>query len=225
MSDKAKQAAAALAASWIEGGMIVGLGSGSTAYCFIQSLIERCRKGLLIEAVASSQASFDLAQKGGLDLIDFNAAPRVDITVDGADEIDEKKRMIKGGGGAHVREKILASSSKEMVVIVDSTKVVSKLGKRKLPVEILYYGSFATRAKIENLGLQGSWRMSGDTFYISENGNLIFDITFPSLPSQMEELHEQICQIPGVIDTGFFSNLAGRVIVGYPDGTTKIWKE
>lgn len=218
--EKAKECAARTAAEFIEQGQIVGLGTGSTAIYFIDALIERCKRGLKIRAVPSSRHSSDRAQKGGIEIIDINSTPRIDITVDGADEVDPQKRMIKGRGGAHVREKILASSSTEMVVIVDETKMVKHLGTVPLPVEILFYGSPATRQKIENLGFNGKWRMNSDgTIFISENGNLIFDIAFDSPPADPEKIHEKLIQIPGVIDTGFFFGLAGRVVVGYYDGS------
>lgn len=224
MSKEAKWAAGRKAAEWIRSGMIVGLGSGSTAECFIHSLIERCKNGLHIKAVASSRASANLAQKGGIELLDINSVPRIDITVDGADEIDTKKRMIKGGGGAHVREKILACASGEMVVIVDETKLVPSIGYSKLPVEILFYGSPSTRSKIEEIGFGGKWRQNDDqeTLFITENGNLIFDIHFEAPPETPEEVHQMIRSIPGVVDTGFFFNLAGRVIVGYHNGKVEI---
>lgn len=221
--DSAKKIAAIKAVEFIKNGMIVGLGTGTTAAHFIEELIQRCQKGLHIQAVASSRHSADQAQKGGIQVLDINDVPRIDITVDGADEIDSKKRMIKGGGGAHVREKILASSSSEMIVIVDETKLVSSLGKAKLPVEIMFYGSPATRRKIEELGYQGNWRMeSGEDLFISENGNLIFDIHFDSPPRSPEKIHDQLLHIPGVVDTGFFFNIATRVVIGYSDGRVEI---
>ena len=221
--EEAKRAAGRKAAELIENGMIVGLGTGSTAACFIDALSERCRNGLKIEAAASSRASTDQAQKGGIQVVDLNSVSRIDITVDGADEIDPLKRMIKGGGGAHVREKILAAASGEMIVIIDESKQVPSVGRTKLPVEILFYGSPSTRKKIEDLGYEGKWRMNGDgTFFISENGNLLFDIRFDSPPLSPEETHEKIIRIPGVVDTGFFFGLAGRVIVGRADGSVEI---
>lgn len=223
MRDDAKIAAGQKAVEFIKSGMIVGLGSGSTAECFIRALIEACRKGLRIEAVSSSRASTDLAKKGGIPVLDINTVSRIDITVDGADEIDPKKRMIKDGGGAHVREKILASSSDELIVIVDNTKLVPMIGTKKLPIEVLFYGSPATRMKIEKLGYSGKWRMNQDgTLFVTENGNLLFDIYFDSPPQSPEHLHEALINIPGVIDTGFFFNLAGRVIIGFPNGKTEI---
>jgi ribose 5-phosphate isomerase A len=221
--ENGKRAAAELAAGWIEEGMIVGLGTGSTALHFIRCLIEKCRLGLKIRAVPSSRHSAEIAKAGGIPVVDINSVPRIDMTVDGADEIDSQKRMIKGGGGAHVREKILAASSREMVVIVDETKLVSALGKQKLPVEVLFYGSPATREKLEQLGFSGKWRLHADnTLFITENGNLIFDISFASPPPIPEKEHLKILQVPGVVDTGFFFGIAGRVIVGYDDGHTEI---
>jgi ribose 5-phosphate isomerase A len=221
--DLAKQRAAQRGAEFIEDGQIVGLGTGSTAVHFIDALIERCKKGLQIRVVPSSRHSADRAQRGGLEVLDINSAPRIDITVDGADEIDPKKRMIKGRGGAHVREKILAASSTEMVVIVDESKLVPRLGVGILPVEILFYGSPATRQKIEDLGFEGKWRMNPDgTLFVSENGNLLFDLSFGSPLTDPEREHAKLIQIPGVIDTGFFFGLAGRIIIGYWDGNIKV---
>ncbi|MBI5272713.1 MAG: ribose-5-phosphate isomerase RpiA [Chlamydiia bacterium] len=223
--EDAKQASGYKAAEFVENGMIVGLGTGTTTAYFIQALLGRMGKGLNIQTVASSRHSADQARKGGLTVLDINEAPRIDLTVDGADEIDPQKRMIKGGGGAHVREKILASSSTEMVVIVDETKLVPQLGHVKLPVEILFYGSSATQSKIDALGYKGAWRMDpSGTLFLSENGNLIYDIHFPFPPKHPEQLHLQMIQIPGVVDTGFFFRLAGRVVVGRSDGSTYLLK-
>ncbi len=221
--DTAKQLAAWKAAEFIESGQIVGLGTGSTAVFFIDALIERCQKGLRVRAVPSSRHSSDRAAAGGIEILDINSAPRIDITVDGADEIDPKKRMIKGRGGAHVREKILAVSSGEMVVVIDETKLVDRLGKARLPVEILFYGSPATRQKVEDLGFEGKWRMNEDgTLFITENGNLLFDIAFESPPVDPESVHAQLIAIPGVVDTGFFFGIAGRIVIGYSDGSVKV---
>lgn len=213
--DTAKKSVGTEAAQLIQSGMIVGLGSGTTAEFFIEALAAR---KLPIKAVSSSRRSADLAKSKGIPILDLNEVTHIDITVDGADEIDPKKRMIKGGGGAHVREKILAAASREMVVIVDETKLVSQLGKAKLPVEILAYGSAMTQRKIEALQYKGAFRKN----FVTDNGNLIFDIQLPSPTSQPEKIHEQLIQIPGVVDTGFFFHLAGRVLVGHANGTVKI---
>lgn len=220
MHEQGKQAAGAKAAELIENGMIVGLGTGSTAAYFIEALTQR---RLHIRAVASSRTSAELAKKGGIHVVDINEVPRIDITVDGADEIDPSKRMIKGGGGAHVREKILAYASKEFIVIVDESKCVERLGKAKLPVEVLFFGSPSTRHQIEKLGYKGEWRVQNDgSFFLTENGNLIFDIHFPHLVQHPEAEHLKIIQVPGVVDTGFFFHIAGRVLIGDAHGSVRI---
>lgn len=223
MFNDAKVAAGRKAAQLIQDGMVVGLGSGSTAECFIDSLIQRCQKGLKVQAVSSSRASTDRAKKGGIEVLDINTVKRIDVTVDGADEIDAKKRMIKGGGGAHLREKILAAASQEMVVVVDESKVVASIGTKKLPIEVVFFGSVATKKKIEKLGYPAHWRLNADeTLFITENGNLLLDLHFPSPPKNPEEMDAELHHIPGVVETGFFFHMAGRVIVGYNDGDIKI---
>jgi ribose 5-phosphate isomerase A len=219
----AKKAAGRFAASLIEPGMVVGLGSGTTAETFIDALGQKVQAGLSISAVASSRASADRARRLHIPLVDINTVSRIDITIDGADQIDRQKRMIKGGGGAHLREKILAASSSEMVVVIDPSKIVSQLGNTKLPVEILFYGFSSTLARIEASGLTGHLRKGPDsTLFLTDNGNLLFDISLPPALSSPEALHTQLLHIPGVLDTGFFFNLAGRVIVGHPDGTATL---
>ncbi len=224
--EEAKQNVGKKAAELIENGMIVGLGTGSTANYFIDHLIERYKRGLHIKAVASSKASLERAAKGGIPIFDMNDIPHIDITVDGADEIDSKKRMIKGGGGAHVREKILASSSNEMIVIVDESKLVDRIGRGRLPVEIIFFGSPATKRKIEKLGYKSRWRIEQDgSIFVTENGNIILDIEFESPPLNPEHDHAQLIQIPGVVDTGFFFHLAGRVVIGYFDGRVEVGQQ
>lgn len=213
-----KKALGKYAASFIQDGMLVGLGTGSTAACFIESLIERCNQGLKITAVSSSLRSMQQARQGNISVIEMDSVTLIDLTVDGADEIDPQKRMIKGGGGAHVREKIVASSSLEMIVIVDESKLVSTLGACGLPVEILPFGHQATLFKLRQLGYNGTLRKKEDqTPYLSDNRNYIFDIHSPSLFHSPEHDHNCIIKIPGVVDTGFFFDLATKVLVGYAD--------
>ena len=204
--------------------MIVGLGTGSTANYFIEELAFRVKQGLNLKAaVPSSKQSHDLAKRLALPVQDINDVPFIDITVDGADEIDPLKQMIKGGGGAHVREKILAANSQEMIVIIDETKRVPKVGVGKLPVEILFFGSPATRNSLEKMGYFGKWRLNKEGgLFVTENSNLIYDVVFDMPPAYPEQIHEEMIHIPGVIDTGFFFNLAGRVIVGFLDGRFEI---
>jgi ribose 5-phosphate isomerase A len=218
-TDAIKKTVAYKAAELVENGMHIGLGTGSTVFFFIERLIQRCKKGLKIRAIASSEQSLQQAKAGNIPLLDIDAVSTLDLTVDGADEIDPQKRMIKGGGGAHVREKIVATMSREMIVIIDESKLVTALGKHKLPVEILPFARNAIFHHIGKAGYKGEFRKKNDgKLFVSDNGNLLIDIHFDSLRKNPEQDHETLLHIPGVVDTGFFFNLAGRVIVGFADG-------
>lgn len=218
-----KRAAGEAAAKLIQEGMLVGLGTGSTSAYFIAALSQRCRDGLRIEAIASSPTSHQLALNGGIPLVDSNRLTWLDITVDGADAVDPQKRMIKGGGGALLREKILAKMSKEMIVIVDDSKLVSVLGGCPLPVEILPFAYKATIHHIESLGLKGVMRQKGSgDLYLTDNHNYIYDIFFNGAMSSPEALESSLVAIPGVIETGLFLQIAGRIIVGNGDGTIQV---
>ena len=207
------------AAELVENNMLLGLGTGSTAFYFIERLIQRSQQGLKVEVVASSQKSFIQAKQGDLNLLDINKISSLHLTVDGTDQIDPQKRMIKGAGGAHVREKIMASMSQEMLVIIDESKMVKELGKTKVPVEILPFAAKATIHHIEQAGYKGFLRTNIDqSLYITDNQNYLFDIYFPTFISSPEQEHQKLIQIPGVIDTGFFFNLVKRVIIGFFDG-------
>jgi ribose 5-phosphate isomerase A len=222
-TDSIKKAVGYRAAELIENGMLVGLGTGTTVYYFIEKLIEKCKNGLKIQAAASSNQSLKQAKEGRIPLLDIDKVSALDITVDGADEIDPLKRMIKGGGGALVREKIIAAMSKEMVVIVDEKKLVPALGKAKLPVEIIPFAKNSILHHIEKADYRGSFRKKADgTPYVTDNGNLIVDIHFDTPRENPEIDHDALIHIPGVVDTGFFFNLAGRVIVGFADGQVVI---
>lgn len=217
--EELKKKAGYKAANFVENNMVVGLGTGSTAYYFIEKLIARTREeNLNIQVVASSSHSLDQARKGGLNILDINTITSIDLTVDGADEIDAQKRMIKGGGGALLREKILASTSKEMIVIVDEGKQVPLLGHKKLPVEVVPFACAATFHKIQKLGLSAEFRKQGPHLYQTDNGNYIIDIFYNTSLENPEREHALLKEIPGVIETGFFFHLAGRVIVAYFDG-------
>ena len=156
-------------------------------------------------------------------MVDINELSHLDITVDGADEIDSEKRMIKGGGGALLREKILASMSREMIVVVDESKLSPHLGHKKLPVEIIPFAHMVTFRKIEKLGNPAVFRKAKDgSVYLTDNGNYIVDITFHSPLTDPETVDLALREIPGVVETGFFFNLAGRVIIGFSDGQVVI---
>lgn len=221
-NDKAKRAAGSAAAMLVQEGMKVGLGTGSTAFFFIEELIKRCQDGLKIQAVATSVASTEQAQAGNIPLIAEDQLEHLDLVVDGADEIDREMQMIKGGGGALFHEKIIASAASEMVVVVDENKIVDKLGKHKLPIEITPFGVLSIRAQLKHLGVEGELRIKGGELYKTDSGNLILDADIEKYPSRYQDLDAQILRIPGVIETGFFWNLAKRVIVGYSDGHYEI---
>ena len=215
-----KKAVGYEAAELIQNGMRVGIGTGSTVYFFIERLIQKCKEGLLISAFSSSMASEKQAREGGIPIL--TEMTELDITVDGADEIDPQKRMIKGGGGALFREKIIASASSEMIVIIDESKLVTHLGKRPLPVELTTYATPSIIRKINQAGYKGHIRMTAEkTPFITDNGNYIYDIYFDTLRESPEEDEERLIHIPGVIDTGFFFHLAGRVLIGYEGGEVK----
>lgn len=220
--EQAKKSVGQKAADLIENGMIVGLGTGTTAYWFIESLSARCKKNLKIQAVASSSSSLEQALKGGIPILDINTLTSIDITVDGADEIDAQKRMIKGRGGALLKEKIIASMSREVIIIVDETKLVSKLGKCPLPVEILPFGYLSTIHKLETLGFSGQLRQKDNTLLMTENGNYIYDISLSPETTSPFEHNQRIIQVPGVIETGFFLELTKKVMVGFLDGRVQM---
>lgn len=222
MYDTSKIAAARKAVELIQDGMTVGLGTGSTASKFIELLAKRCSKEPLhIACIASSIRSEELAISLGLYVRGIDAVESIDITVDGADEVDPKMRIIKGLGGALLREKIIASSSKECVIIVDPSKMVEHLGAASLPIEVIHFGHTFTAKKLSHMGYESALRKSGSEPYITDNGNVIYDITLPKkiIP---EEEEDKIKSIPGVVETGFFLNIAKKIIVGFEDGTTKV---
>lgn len=219
----AKEAAGKAAAALIEPGMLIGIGTGTTAACFIDALIERVQEGLRISAVATSNASAERAAAGGIAMRDINDITSVDLTVDGADEINRSMEMIKGGGGALLREKIVASMSDSMTVIIDSSKEVAQLGAAPLPIEIIPFAFRATLHHIEKAGFKGKLRHYQEGgIYITDNGNYIFDIAFDEPIVNVQAIDERLKQIAGVVETGLFFNLASQVIVGFSDGHTEI---
>ena len=219
----AKKAAGKAAAELIEEGMLVGLGTGSTASFFIEALGKRCQEGLKISAIATSQQSTRQAEQLGIPLKDPETITSLDVTVDGADEIDHHKNMIKGGGGALLREKILAQSSQEMIVIIDETKLVNHLGTHPLPVEIAPFIYRSTLQRLEAKGYQGVLRLKRHNMpYLTDNGNYIVDIQYSTPITDPIKEQEKLKSITGVIETGLFFQLAGRIVIGYEDGFVKV---
>ncbi|CAN7189291.1 ribose-5-phosphate isomerase RpiA [Paenibacillus sp. LjRoot56] len=215
---EAKKAAAEQAVAEIREGMIVGLGTGSTAYWAIQGLGARVQNGLHIQAVATSVASENLAKELGIPLIPFADISEIDVTIDGADEVDSAWHLIKGGGGALLREKIVAFSSRKLIIVVDESKVVAQLGAFPLPVEVVKFGYELTIRKLRALGCKPKVRAADRQPFVTDNGNYIIDCDFGSIPNPAE-LHQAINGIPGVVENGLFIGMASQVIVGYKDGS------
>lgn len=217
--NEAKKAAGVKAVEFVKEGMLLGLGTGSTVYYFIEALAQKCREeGLKVQALATSKKSEALAQAHGIPLLSPGEVNSLDLIVDGADEIDSEWRMIKGGGGALLREKIAAFMAPERVIIIDPSKRVKSLGGVPLPTEILPWGKKATEEALKEMGLNGVWREG----FLSDNGHPILDLKLPAGLHSPEEWEAHITAIPGVLATGFFFHLASRIIVGYPDGKVEV---
>jgi ribose 5-phosphate isomerase A len=222
--DQIKERIGQAAASIVEDGMVIGLGTGSTAAYFIQALAKRVDvEGLTIVTVASSHTSEKLARELGLSFVSMDAIDMIDITFDGADEIDPQKQMIKGAGGALLKEKILAYASRELVIMVDSSKCVDTLGKAKVPVEVVQFGHHLTQAHLSSLATSCTMRTRGDGKpFITESQHFIYDLLVESPINSPALLDQQLRKIPGVVETGLFYNIAGRIFIGYNDGTVKL---
>lgn len=229
-----KQAAAKKALEFIRPGMRLGIGTGSTAEEFIRLLAAEVRRGLVISAVPTSERSRALCAELGVPPADFAALPQLDITIDGADEIDSHLRLIKGGGGALLREKITAYASAEMLVIADESKLVAQLGAFPLPIEVNSFGLAATQyaiaAQAAALGLHGVITLraahaaaagKNRTPFITDGGHYILDAQFRALPAP-EKLAEALCGIAGVVEHGLFFHPHCRALVAQKTGSVKI---
>ncbi|MGG1616988.1 ribose-5-phosphate isomerase RpiA [Paenibacillus sp. NRS-1782] len=212
-----KQKAAEKAVEAIQDGMKVGLGTGSTAYWAIQKIGERVAQGLHIEAVATSQASEDQARELGIPIVPFDQIGRLDVTIDGADEVNEQLVLVKGGGGALLREKIVESNSNRLIIIVDESKDVKVLGAFPLPVEVVPFASVWTLEAIQQTGCQAKWRMKDGERFLTDNGNYIVDCHYGTIENP-QELEIRLNQIPGVVDNGLFINMADQVIIARANG-------
>ncbi|MGN6616116.1 MAG: ribose-5-phosphate isomerase RpiA [Ilyomonas sp.] len=218
----AKRIAAEKAVEYIKSGITVGLGTGSTAKFAIEKLgYKIVSEGLQIKAVATSKASDALARSVNVPIIPFSTIDAIDITIDGADEVDEDLNLIKGGGGALLREKIVASNSKQLIIVADNKKLVKHLGKFPLPVEVIPFGYEMTIKKLEKLGCKPVLRKKDDEVFMTDNGNYIIDCSFGNI-LHPKQLHDDINAIVGVVENGLFINMANKVIIGFEDGHTNI---
>jgi ribose 5-phosphate isomerase A len=213
-SDQEKQAAARASLKFIQEGNIVGLGSGSTAAYFIQFLGERVRGGLKIRGIPTSVDAQRLAQSCGIPLTTLDQVGHIDVDVDGADEFDPQLRLIKGGGGALLREKIVASVSRKFVVVADSAKQVAMLGKFPLPVEVIAFAQTVLTRRITVLGATVKLRQNAQGVpYKTDEGHHILDCHFGQIPDP-PALARTLSDMPGVVEHGLFINLASVVLVG-----------
>jgi len=222
MSINLKKLAGEKAIDYIRDGMIVGLGTGSTTYFFIKKIGEEIKKGLDMIGIPTSLASEKLAKSLDIPLSSLSEYQTIDVTIDGADQVDPELNLIKGGGGALLREKIVASCSNKVLIVVDESKMVKKLSYT-LPVEVTPFGWKTTLKKLEYLGLNTSLRKNKEIkeIFVSDNGNFIIDCQYQEIT---EELETRINMIPGVIENGSFRNMADIVLVGTKRGIKKFNK-
>ena len=222
--DTWKRLAGEAAVELVESGMVVGIGTGSTAAYMIQALARHIQAGLhIIGAVPTSEATEQLASSLGIPLTDLNAHPELDLAIDGTDEIDGHLNLIKGGGGALLREKIVASASHRFIVIADVTKQVMQLGLRAvLPVETIPFAVTPVSRRLQALGASVQIRQRSNQVFITDNGNMILDCSFPNGIADPVDLQTRIRRIVGVVETGLFLNMTERAIIGGPEGIKQI---
>lgn len=218
--DTWKQMVGTAAAKLVEDGMVVGLGTGSTANFFIYALAQRVQEGLhIVGSISSSHASHELAVNLGIPVTDFDTHPTLDIYIDGADEIDTQLNLLKGAGGALLQEKIVASAARRFVVIADVTKQVTHLGQHfPVPVETVPFAVTPVRKHLEALGAVVTTRIIAGKPFVTENGNIILDCAFSGGITDPIGLDANMHRIVGVVETGLFLGMAERVIIGGPDG-------
>ncbi|MDA4844319.1 ribose-5-phosphate isomerase RpiA [Hoeflea poritis] len=217
--------AAGAALEHVRPGMRLGIGTGSTAEEFVRLLAEKVEAGLEIKGVPTSERTAGLCVELGVPIHSLDELPELDLTIDGADEVDRELRLIKGGGGALLREKIVACASERMVVIADESKVVETLGRFALPVEVSPFGLAATRIAVEKaasaLGLTGALelRMDRDVPFETDGGHFILDASFGRIPDA-EALSAALNSIPGVVEHGLFLSVACEAIIAGPNGVS-----
>lgn len=227
--DQAKYVAARRSVYFVEDGMRVGLGTGSTAVFMVRALAEMVREeSLRIRCAATSASTAELAREVGLDVHELSDLRWLDVTIDGADEVDPNLNLIKGGGGALLMEKIVATASDHMVVIADPSKSVNTLGRFPLPVEVIPFGWQTTQGLIEELlasldvgGRKIVLRQTGDDVFATDQGNVILDLHLERIgvPSQLAMV---LNQVPGVVENGLFLNMCDTLIMGKSDGTVEV---
>jgi ribose 5-phosphate isomerase A len=211
-NDQEKEAAARASLQFIHDGMVVGLGTGSTASHFIELLGERVKQGLRVRGIPTSVRSTELAKSLGIPLTTLDECQEISVTVDGADEVDPKLRLIKGGGGALLREKIVASATRQLVIVADASKRVARLGKFPLPVEVIKFAQALVAKRISALGADVQLRKGSDgSPFLTDENNHILDCRFGEIPDA-DTLARELSAMPGVVEHGLFIGMASVVL-------------
>lgn len=213
-----KQLAAEKSTEFIKDGMSLGLGTGSTVFYLVNRLGELVKQGLKVKCVSTSIQTSALAKSLGIKIVDLDEVDHIDLTIDGADEVDGNLNGIKGGGGALLFEKIVAAASKKVIWIVDSFKYVEKLGKFPLPIEVIKYGVNQLLKRFIELGYNPVIRKNNETNFVTDSGNLIIDLHLNDI-SDSREMEQQIKLMPGVVEVGLFNNIADILIIGRNNST------
>jgi ribose 5-phosphate isomerase A len=211
-NDQEKEAAARASLRFVKDGQVVGLGTGSTAAYFIKLLGEEVKDGLRVRGIPTSVRSRELAVSLGIPVITLDDCQEIDVTVDGADEVDPQLRLIKGGGGALLREKIVASATRQMIVVADASKQVQRLGKFPLPVEVIRFAQALVAKRITALGAEVQLRRdAAGNAYLTDENNYILDCHFGEIPDP-DRLARELSEMPGVVEHGLFIGMASVVV-------------
>jgi ribose 5-phosphate isomerase A len=218
-----KEAAGRAGVTFVKDGDVVGLGTGSTAAYAVRFLAERVKAGLKIRGIPTSSGTRDLAANLGIPLTNFDEVQQIDVTIDGADEFDPKLQLIKGGGGALLREKIVASASKKVVIMTDASKQVHVLGKFPLPVEVVKFAQALVAKRIEALGAAVELRRdTGGKPFLTDENNHILDCRFGQIPDP-DSLARQLSDMPGVVEHGLFIGMASVVLLANGSEIVELW--
>lgn len=217
-----KRLAAFAAADLVPDGATIGLGSGSTFRFVIERLAERMRDGLQVQGVPTSEATAALARQAGIPLRELDEVERLDLAIDGADEVDPLKNLVKGGGGAHVRERIVAAAAKELIVVIDAQKLVPVLGRAfLLPVEVMPFGWKHAERRVAATGCKPALRLRDGQPFVTDNGNYVLDCKYEGI-EDAPLLDELLNGVVGVVDHGLFVGMTGRVVVGDAAGGVRV---
>jgi ribose 5-phosphate isomerase A len=219
--EQIKQLVAKQAAQLVQNNMTVGIGTGSTIYWLILELGNQVKEGLFFRAIPTSKKTAALAAQYNIPLAELNDVDRINITIDGADEINPHLQLIKGGGGALLQEKMVAAASRELIILADQSKLVQHLGKFPLPLEVIPFGWKQVQRHIrETYNIEAVLRKQDDQPFITDHGHYILDCPFQRI-EQPDELSFELNDVPGVVDNGLFINMADLALIGFPDGKTE----